>query len=188
MKKVDGLDCFGWIRNPSNSDVARENLICFQYCFSFIELESWTTHDNNTSYEKTMKHCENTVILKVVSAFWIDRFVVHKWFHKSPKISLVHILQVLDKKRQHVSCFEAQSNTPPQSLTARPWKMVGKEDDPFPIWGPVTFQGLCELAVKLLEGSENLVHLEGPEESRTVETTSHPEEISRPNASLSSLV
>ena len=38
----------------------------------------------------------------------------------------------------------------PGSLTARPWKMVGKEDDPASYWVSVTFQGR---AVKLREGS-----------------------------------
>ena len=162
------------------------------YVFNIASVLLNWNHGQHMITIHPMKRLWSTVRIqsssKLFLRFELTGLLFTNGFTNLQKISLVHILQVLDKKRQHVSCFEAQSNTPPQSLTARPWKMVGKEDDPFPIWGPVTFQGLCELAVKLLEGSENLVHLEGPEESRTVETTSHPEEISRPNASLSSLV
>ena len=35
-----------------------------------------------------------------------------------------------------------------RSLTVRPWKMMGLEDDPASFWGPAYFQGLLLLKFK----------------------------------------
>ena len=77
-----------------------------------------------------------------------------------------------------VPCFLFNSPTlgpfvlPSQSLTARPWKMVGKEDDPSSYWGWVHFSG--SMFVKRREGNRPKLRQKIPwtpgrvEESRKV--------------------
>ena len=61
---MDGLDSLKLNTKSFNLDVARESLICFQYCFNFIELESWITIH-------PMKRLGNTVRIQSSSKLFL---------------------------------------------------------------------------------------------------------------------